>query len=615
MEKQLTKFRDEYLGDVSSRQYLKTPYLIFAAAILLTVGITYLFYKSAETKDHARFTNDIVKIQSIIENRLEAYATLLKSSRGFMEASKFDGKAVTKDSFATFIKGLELEEKFQGVQGIGFIKRVQPEEQAALVEKMKAEGHQDFHIFPPEAVNKEAYVILYLEPLAKDNNTKGIGFIISSDEPKLAAIQRAAASGEPTLSEKLILIQFPRTADSLRQPGFQLFVPIYKTAEVPDTVEKRREQLDSLLYCPFRANNFVKEVQKAGQISDISFAVYDREINEENFMAESQSENNTPGTPAQTQTLSQRLYNTVRFEEIRGVEMGGGKWLVKYQTLPSFHSNSSTGWTLIIFFFGLGISLILFFISLSQSKAHVSMERIAEDLARSEKVKDEFIAVVSHELRTPLNSIAGGVTILRNKNVSAETRLKALEIIDKNLRSQVSLVEDMIVFSDINGGKDYLELKPLNFSQLVEKTFNEFVAQAQARNIYFNKQDHSNGQLVAGDEAKLEKVLQSILSNSFKFTPTGGVVMMEINSMDGAVKLKIKDNGFGIHPQVLPHVFDLFKQGDSSTVRRHGGLGLGMALSRHIIKLHHGRLEAESEGLDKGSCFILTLPALENNRI
>lgn len=616
MEKNLTKLKDDFLGDVSSRQYLKTPYLIFAAAILLTVGVTYFFYKSGETRDRIRFNSDVSKIESTVQSRLEAYVTLLNSSRGFVEAARAGGKEVNKDSFALFIKSLELEEKFQGVQGIGFIKKVQPAEQAALTEKMRAEGHTDFAIFPADAAGKDAYVILYLEPLTKDLNPRGIGYVISSEEPKLATIEKAASTGEPALSEKVILVQWPRTPESPRRPGFQLFIPIYRSGQVPETPEKRKEEIESLLYCPFRAPNFVNEVQKISGVSDISFAIYDREVTTENLLAESVSdnkENKNIENFAPVQSLSRTIYNNVRFEETSESMMGNQKWIIKYKTLPSFHSNSSTGWTLIIFFFGLGISLILFFITLSQSKAHASLERIAKDLARSEGVKDQFIAVVSHELRTPLNSIAGGVTILKNRNVTYDTRLKALDIIDKNLRSQVNLVEDMIVFSDINAGKDNLEARPLNFSQLVDKTFNEFLPQAQAKNIYFKKQDLSGGKMVSGDEAKLEKVFRSILSNSVKFTPPGGAIAMEVSSCDAGVKLQIRDNGFGIQPGVLPHVFDIFKQGDSSTIRRHGGLGLGMALSRHIIKLHHGTLEAKSEGAEKGSTFTLTLPVINNN--
>ena len=613
MDKKLTKIRDDVLGDVSGRQYLKTPYLVFAAAILLTVATTFFFYKSAEINDHTRFTNDVNKIQSTIKSRLDAYVTLLKSGRGFLEAGKSEGRDVNKNSFAVFIKELELEKNFQGAQGIGFIKRVQPAEQAALTEKMRAEGHTEFALYPAGALDKEAYVILYLEPLAKDTNIKGIGYIISSEAAKLAAIEKATLNGEPIISEKLIFTQLPVTPTSFKGPGFQLYVPLYKSGLVPETPEKRKEEIDCLLYCPFRANRFVEEVQANGGVSDVSFAIYDQQIDPEHLLAESQSENKNIESPSMAQSLSRTIYDTVRYEQTtENLMPGGEKWLVKYQSLPSFHSNSGTGWTLIIFFFGLGISLVLFFITLSQSKAHTSLGFIAEDLARSERVKDEFISVVSHELRTPLNSIAGGVTILRNRHVTDDTRQKALDIIEKNLRSQANLVEDMIVFSDINAGKGYLHCQPLSFSLLVNKVFNEFSPQAKVKNISFVKEDTSGEKTVAGDEAKLEKVLQSILSNSIKFTPPNGMIAMEVTSFDHGVELKIKDNGYGIHAQILPHVFDLFKQGDSSTVRRYGGLGLGMALSRHIVKLHGGTLEAESEGIDKGSTFQLRLPVIEN---
>lgn len=615
MDKKLIKFRNNVLGDVSSRQYLKTPYLVFAMSILLTVAVTYLFYLSVDAKDRARFTNDVTKINSTIESRLNAYITLLKSSRGFLEAIKTSGgQEVTKDSFAVFIKGLELEQFFQGAQGIGFIKRVQPGERAALIEKMRAEGHKDFTIFPAEPADKESYVILYLEPLAKDLNSRGIGYVLSSEAPKLATIEKAAATGEPAISEKLIFIPLPITPESPRRPGFQLFVPMYKGGQVPDTPEKRKEALESLIYCPFRSNNFIAEVQKVSSVSDVSFAIYDREIKPENLLGESVAETKNLSTNTNSLFWSQTVYNNLRYEETTVSTIGNEKWIVKYQTLPSFHSNSSAGWTLIIFFFGMGISLILFFITLSQSKAHTNLEYIAQNLASSERVKDEFISVVSHELRTPLNSIAGGVTILKNQNASEDTRAKALDIIDKNLRSQANLVEDMIVFSDINAGKDYLQIKPINISLLVQRTFNTFFPQTEKKNISFSKHDGLNGQMVAGDEAKLDRVLHSILSNSIKFTSPGGAIDIETKALGESVEIKIKDNGFGIHPQVLPYVFDLFKQGDSSTIRRHGGLGLGLTLARHIIKLHGGTLVAESLGVDKGAAFILTLPFIADQK-
>jgi signal transduction histidine kinase len=612
MGKKLNKLRDNYIGDVSSRQYLNVPYLVFAVAILLTVGTTYLFYKSAEANDRARFTNDITKVKATIQSRLDAYVTLLKSGRGFVEASKSEGKEVTKDSFAVFIKSLELEEGFQGAQGIGFIKRVQPGEQPALAEKMKAEGHKEFSIFPAEAAEKEGYVILYLEPLNKDRNKFGIGYVISNEPPKWAAIEKAAVTGDLAVSEKLNLFQLPRNPNDQGIVGFQLYVPIYRSGQVPETEQQRREELESLLYCPFRAYKFIEEIQKAGGVSDISFAIYDQKVDPDHLLGESQRENKNIETSSLTQSLSRTIYDSVRFEETTETKVGNETWFVKYRSLPAFHSNSATGWTIVIFFFGLGISLILFFITLSQSKAHTSLEAIAKDLARSERVKDEFIAVVSHELRTPLNSIAGGVTIMRNRNVTSDTREKALDIIEKNLRSQANLVEDMIVFSDINAGKGDLHLQPLSFSMLVNRVFNEFSSQAKLKDISFTKEDVSGGKTVAGDEPKLEKVLQSVLSNALKFTSSKGEIAMEVSSFDHVVELKIKDNGFGIHPQILPHIFELFKQGDSSLVRRHGGLGLGMTLSRHIVKLHGGTLEAESGGLDKGSTFILRLPVIEN---
>lgn len=618
MDKRLIKFKDNVLGDVSSRQYLKTPYLVFAVSILLTVGITYFFYQSVDEKDHARFDADVAKISATITGRLNAYTTLLKSSRGFIEANRVvGGKEVNKETFAIFVKSFELNEMFPGVQGVGFIKKIQPTDSQQWTDKMRAEGHKEFSIFPESATNKEMFVLSYLEPLEKDINVRGIGYIVSSDAPRYAAIRKAIISGDPAVSDKVALIEQPRDPNSMTRPGFHLYVPMYRGGVVPPTEEQRLREIDGLVYCPFRAVNFVNEVKKASGVENVAFAIYDREVTQDSLLASSTS---SPDAPAQngqgvSQSFSQSVYNSMRFEDTKESNIGNQKWIVKFDSLPNFHKDSSTGWTLIIFFFGLGISLVLFFITLSQSKAHTNLEIIAEDLARSEKVKDEFISVVSHELRTPLNSIAGGVTILRNQRINDETRGKALDIIDKSLRSQVNLVEDMIVFSDINAGKEYLHLKPVDFSVLLEKMYIQFVSQARAKNITIIKEDNIKDQIVAGDEPKLEKVLQNILSNSVKFTQPGGRIVMNAQTLEnGQIEVRIADNGFGIHPQVLPFVFDLFKQGDSSTVRRHGGLGLGLTLSRNIIKLHGGSLEAESDGVDKGSTFIICVPPIEQTK-
>jgi signal transduction histidine kinase len=622
MDRKIIKFRNNVLGDVSSRQYLKTPYFVFAIAILLTVVVTFAFYKNVESKDKSRFLADVAKVDSIIKNRLDDYTTLLKAGRGFLMASKAQEKEVTRESFAAFVRELELENKFPGAQGMGFVKRIKPEEQSAITEKMRAEGYKDFRFFysdensgktfPVETLDKEGYVILYLEPLAKDSNSGAVGYIISSEAQKRATIEKALSTGEAAISEKLTLIPLPRTTDSPRRPGFQLYIPIYKSGNVPETENERKEKIDSLLYCPFRAVNFVSEVQTTSGVTDISFAIYDQTVSPESMLAESDpAPGDAPADGRATQSLFQNLYSGAPFEQILENINGNETWLIKYRTLPSFHSNSSMGWTLIIFFFGLGISLVLFFITLSQSKAHSNLALIAQDLARSEKVKDEFIAVVSHELRTPLNSITGGVTILRNRGINDETRAKALDIIDKNVRSQATLVEDMIVFSDINAGKEYLHLKPLNFTVLLDKAYNELLLQAAAKNISLVKGYVMDGTLVAGDEAKLEKVVNSLISNSLKFTSPGDKIEIALRKIENYLELRVKDNGFGIHPQVLPYVFDLFKQGDSSTVRRHGGLGLGLTLSSHIVRLHGGTLQAESAGVDKGATFILRLPTLE----
>ncbi|HEU5256909.1 MAG TPA: ATP-binding protein [Vicinamibacterales bacterium] len=230
----------------------------------------------------------------------------------------------------------------------------------------------------------------------------------------------------------------------------------------------------------------------------------------------------------------------------------------------------------------------------------------AEDASR---VKDDFLATLSHEIRTPLNAVLGWTRILRSRTPDAKMLERAIEVIERNAGAQLTLVTDMLDMARITAGKVRLELHELDLGATVASAVDVIRPAADAKGIQLNTDLAGDTPLVRGDEDRLLQVFWNLLSNAVKFTDAGGHITLRLASTGAAVRVSIIDTGQGISPQFLPHVFQRFKQADPSAARRHGGLGLGLALVREIVHLHGGSVDVQSAGLQQGTTVTVTLPA------
>jgi signal transduction histidine kinase len=234
-------------------------------------------------------------------------------------------------------------------------------------------------------------------------------------------------------------------------------------------------------------------------------------------------------------------------------------------------------------------------------------ERTAE-LEQLSRLKDEFLATMSHELRTPLNAIFGWVTLLRTRRLDEPTQERALETIERNARAQKRLIEDLLDVSRIVTGKVALEIMPVDPRRVVEAALETMAPAAQAKGITVVPLLDTGVATVRGDFARLQQIVCNLLSNAIKFTPSGGKVDVCLAHRNEEAEISVSDSGQGIKPEFLPLVFDRFRQEDGSISRRHGGLGLGLAIVRHLVELHAGSVEAFSAGEGKGSRFVVRLP-------
>ena len=239
----------------------------------------------------------------------------------------------------------------------------------------------------------------------------------------------------------------------------------------------------------------------------------------------------------------------------------------------------------------------------------LAAERAArQDAEVASRTKDEFLATLSHELRTPLTAMLGWLTILRAHRLDKKTTEHAIETIERNAKAQAQLIEDLVDISRIVGGKLNLEVVPTELMPIVDAAIEVVRPAADAKEITIDVNYDATVGPVAGDASRLQQVIWNLLSNAVKFTPNGGKVSVDFRRVGGFAEVAVRDTGIGISADFLPHVFERFRQAESSATRSHRGMGLGLAIVRHLVELHGGTVTAASDGENRGTTITIHLP-------
>ncbi|MEP1079174.1 PAS domain S-box protein [Leptolyngbya sp. PL-A3] len=252
---------------------------------------------------------------------------------------------------------------------------------------------------------------------------------------------------------------------------------------------------------------------------------------------------------------------------------------------------------------------VCFVLDLTESKrVETLLRQQTEELAKANRLKDEFLATVSHELRTPLNAMLGWSTMLRSKKYDEATVSRALEAIERNARAQNQLIDDLLDVSRIISGKLRLNVRPVVLVSVIEAAIDSVRPAADAKNIRIQSVLDPAAGPISGDPDRLQQIFWNLLSNAVKFTSKEGRVQIRLERINSHVEVIVSDTGQGISPEFLPYVFDRLQQADSSTTRKHGGLGLGLAIARHLVELHGGSVRVDSAGEGQGATFTVILP-------
>ncbi|MEP6592080.1 MAG: ATP-binding protein [Acidobacteriota bacterium] len=268
---------------------------------------------------------------------------------------------------------------------------------------------------------------------------------------------------------------------------------------------------------------------------------------------------------------------------------GGNRSLILFgDTIPAIHGHAASG--------------VVMFQDIS------SIKRIETELQRANRLKDEFLATVSHELRTPLNAMLGWARMLRTGRLDAATSDRALQTIERSAKAQEQLIEDLLDVSRIISGKLRLDIQTMDPVSAIESAIDALRPAAEGKDVGLQVTLDPRARLVAGDSDRLQQVVWNLLSNAIKFTPARGTVRIDLQRVDSQVQITVSDTGKGIRAEFLPYVFDRFSQADGSITRAQGGLGLGLAIVRHLVELHGGTVQVSSAGEGLGTTFAVRLP-------
>jgi signal transduction histidine kinase/CheY-like chemotaxis protein len=574
------------------------PPAVFAGACLLSACAAWYVSITTSARAHAQmgaenavFVNDAQKTREQLAARVNAYLEVLRAGAALF-ATRTE---ISRGDFQSFVAGLQLADRFVGMEAIGFAQRVPARGARSFQRELALDGVTRLRRWRPGS-NTEYYPLVFLEPGGGAASIRQL-MDLTDDEFVRTAVERARDTGEPAATNEM---------DDGR---FLVVLPVYQLGVPVTTIPERRAAILGVIVSCVNAQQLIQTV-KNGAPAGLSFEIYDG---------------------SQT-TSASRLTEPIDvapqpFESVLHLDVADRNWtmMVRPTNAGIVRGSSAAEWT---FFGGLGVSLLLFLVTYSQVHAweavvkhETELRATAQALRESEaeareagRIKDEFLATLSHELRTPLNAILGWVSMLRAGSVQEHRREHALTVIERNAQLQKELIEDLLDVSRIVMGKVRLRLASMPLRPLVESVVDSVRPAADVKGLTLEVRTAPNV-LVRADAERVQQIVWNLVSNAIKFTPSGGRIDVQLAVVGDQAELRVRDTGSGIAPEFLPHVFQRFRQSDSSSTRAHRGLGLGLAIVQELVNLHGGSISAHSDGIGKGAEFTVRFPIAASGEV
>ena len=592
-------------------------WIVLLASLLITFNAWYFARSEATKRAQARFDFRVKTIETDIYQHLQAYEFLLRGGSGLFAASD----EVTREEWRAYVKKLQINQDYLGIQGVGFSKRILPSEKAAHIRQIRGEGFPQYSI-RPDGERPEYTSIIFLEPFDW-RNQRAFGYDMFSEPTRKEAMIRARDTGIPALSGKVTLVQ--ETVEDI-QAGFLIYLAVYRKGEPLETPEQRCKALMGYVYSPFRMNDFMK-----GTLAEKEEYVYLNIFDGDKPLKEALLYNSNPEEGHHNHPENRHF---AAHQSI--LEYAGHRWMLSFVSSKYFEENIETGFMNFILLLGIIISLLLFGMVLSLTKSRsqaialanttLDLEKanigLREDVVERKRIeaalletnrhleaatvqatmanasKSEFLANMSHEIRTPMNGIIGMTELVLRTDLTSEQQ-KYLEMAKTSADSLLALINDILDFSKIEAGKMELEAIDFNLRVTLENAADILALKAHEKGLELACHIRPDvPTALIGDPGRLRQVIVNIAGNSLKFTEEGEIVIRvekESESEDSVnLHFMVSDTGIGIPKDKLDSIFKSFEQVDGSTTRKYGGTGLGLSITRQFVEMMGGEIRVES---------------------